>query len=96
MKPNFEVGDLVIVGIDEDGYFTPWISSTQRGIRPCVPIEFLSHALCHARVVPEPIHLLDLFVSFSGMILYAASGGVPSGLLNLSMKMMESANKVAS
>ena len=36
MKPNFEVGDLVIVGIDEDGYFTPWNSSTQRGIRPCV------------------------------------------------------------
>ena len=36
MKPNFEVGDLVIVGIDEDDYFTPWNSLTQRGIRPCV------------------------------------------------------------
>ena len=36
MKPNFEVGDLVKVGIDEDGYFTPWNSSTQRGFRPCV------------------------------------------------------------
>lgn len=36
MKPDFEVGDLVKVGIDEDGYFTPWNSFTQRGFRPCV------------------------------------------------------------
>ena len=36
MKPDFEMGDLVKVGIDEDGYFTPWNSSTQRGFRPCV------------------------------------------------------------
>jgi hypothetical protein len=36
MKPNFEVGDLVKVGIDDDGYFTPWNSSTQRSFRSCV------------------------------------------------------------
>lgn len=35
MKPTFSVGDLVIVGIDEDGYFAPWNSSIQRGFRPC-------------------------------------------------------------
>lgn len=36
MKPHFKVGDRVKVGIDEDGYFTPWNSPTQRGFRPCV------------------------------------------------------------
>jgi hypothetical protein len=36
MKTDLEVGDLVKVGIDEDGYFTPWNSFIQRASRPCV------------------------------------------------------------
>jgi hypothetical protein len=36
MKPEFKVGDLVKVGIDEDGYFTPWNSRAERRFCPCV------------------------------------------------------------
>ena len=52
MKPNFEVGDLVKVGIDEDGYFTPWNSSTQHGATS--PKQLSIHNLgnhCHRNYV---------------------------------------------